>query len=572
MQDNKFFKFDNMEIVDEGVKSKSTVKYCKQCKTQNDKTAKFCIECGHNEFYNSLKEIHEKKLYKYCVKCKTKVSKSTKFCINCGSDVFDDTEIDSLDVLGNELDQKYQNELAKIKKQIDEYNKEIKLSQKNKEDLNKKLILDRKAWASSLQKLNDENKVLDEKLAKKSSEITETKQKVSQIEKEISDLNTKITETENIKLEEVKQKIAKEEQRKKDLSKEYDTLKVDYNKYKALDKIKKEKEEAEARAKQEFLAKQKKEAEEAEKKRLEAIRLEKIRKEEERQAQLEKERQEKIRLDKIKELFPKALDAYKKKDYKTSLVKFEELAKLNDKESCGYLALHYFFGYGTVIDNRNAEYFFGRTTYEFSWLAEGLAYFYGRKKPVDYNLAKKYFEKARSPQPLTYYYLGLIYENGYGVKKDKTRAMGYYKLASDKGVTEAMVELGRCYIKGLFNKEYDKALVYFEKAAKLNDGVAMNEIGLICNKDYNLTHKKRDAANWFLKGYQANNMDAAYNYACYLYDKGDKTALKIFEEAAKNGQKDAQKFVINLYKNGDVILGVTKDPKKYTLLKYEYRV
>ena len=56
------------EKVDKKQEVKEEVKYCKKCKSKNVLKAKFCFECGHNEFYMSLEEMEEVSKYKYCAR------------------------------------------------------------------------------------------------------------------------------------------------------------------------------------------------------------------------------------------------------------------------------------------------------------------------------------------------------------------------------------------------------------------------------------------------------------------------------------------------------------------------
>ena len=47
------------------------------------------------------------------------------------------------------------------------------------------------------------------------------------------------------------------------------------------------------------------------------------------------------------------------------------------------------------------------------------------------------------------YFLGMCYENGYGVEENTHKAAEYYKLAADKGHQEAQYRLDIMYLQGL---------------------------------------------------------------------------------------------------------------------------
>ena len=66
---------------------KETFKFCKGCGCQTNQRAKFCIECGSKEFFDSLVEYKLNKEL-YCVKCLAKKEKNSNKCEYCGHDEF----------------------------------------------------------------------------------------------------------------------------------------------------------------------------------------------------------------------------------------------------------------------------------------------------------------------------------------------------------------------------------------------------------------------------------------------------------------------------------------------------
>jgi hypothetical protein len=82
-------------------------------------------------------------------------------------------------------------------------------------------------------------------------------------------------------------------------------------------------------------------------------------------------------------------------------------------------------------------------------------------KRGDYIEARKSFELSGD-----YYYLGLIYENGFGVNIDYQEAAKYYWKASNTGsMADAQIRLGRMYQDGRgVKKSYSGALKWYDKA------------------------------------------------------------------------------------------------------------
>ena len=80
-----------------------------------------------------------------------------------------------------------------------------------------------------------------------------------------------------------------------------------------------------------------------------------------------------------------------------------------------------------------------------------------------------YHKSAENDNKFALYKLGLFYELGKGVWKNKERAFYFYKKSADLKFADVQYKLGYCYEKGFgtdFNKE--KALDLYRMAAKEN--------------------------------------------------------------------------------------------------------
>ncbi|KAJ3193993.1 hypothetical protein HK101_003702 [Irineochytrium annulatum] len=128
----------------------------------------------------------------------------------------------------------------------------------------------------------------------------------------------------------------------------------------------------------------------------------------------------------------------------------------------------------------------------------------------DYEAAVPLLKKAAAERdPAAFHRLGLLYESGLGVRKDKSRAIelhevaakaghaaamahladllsshdvvsaaGWYERAADAGHATAMTSLAVLYFKGYGSQPRDpvKAVSLLERAAGLNDASALNEL------------------------------------------------------------------------------------------------
>ena len=85
-----------------------------------------------------------------------------------------------------------------------------------------------------------------------------------------------------------------------------------------------------------------------------------------------------------------------------------------------------------------------------------------------YDLALKYCQPAADQgDPEAQYYLGLMYEMGFGLKQDYFKAFEWRGKAAENGNADAQCCLGGLYIKGHgVKQDLDNAIKWFEKAAE----------------------------------------------------------------------------------------------------------
>ena len=111
----------------------------------------------------------------------------------------------------------------------------------------------------------------------------------------------------------------------------------------------------------------------------------------------------------------------------------------------------------------------------------GLIYDEGLGVKQDYAEAVKWYRKAaEQDNARAQDNLGTMYYNGHGVKQDYAEAVKWYRKAADQGYAAAQCDLGYMYYKGLgVKRDYDEAVKWYFKAAEQGDDVALNNLGLI---------------------------------------------------------------------------------------------
>lgn len=214
-----------------------------------------------------------------------------------------------------------------------------------------------------------------------------------------------------------------------------------------------------------------------------------------------------------------------------------------------------------------------------------------------YDISYNYFKKASiKDHPGSYYMMGSMYMDGLiGSRSNEELniAFNYLNKAVNLGNIVAINKIGLFYMNGLYpvEKNIDKAILFFKKAAEQEYPYAYNNLGMICEKNNNMqkafTYYEKSASlgeSWALnrigefyrKGiYVKKDMEKAFNYynkaidipisnvcyyafynlAKYYYLTGNTILIKDENKAieylniAKNNVFEAQTLLLYLYTN-----------------------
>ncbi|MHB9148403.1 MAG: tetratricopeptide repeat protein, partial [Candidatus Amoebophilus sp.] len=141
--------------------------------------------------------------------------------------------------------------------------------------------------------------------------------------------------------------------------------------------------------------------------------------------------------------------------------------------------------------------------------------------------AIKCFERCYNDEPYACFYLAHFHFSNYIKPQDKEKAFALCKIAADNNVKEAFTLLGIFYNHGFgVARNEERALEYFNKAAKLNDGQAIRYIGMsfFKNKD---PKKQAQALNLFKKAVACGDVYSnLYIGLCYKQGYGIKANRK----------------------------------------------
>lgn len=151
-------------------------------------------------------------------------------------------------------------------------------------------------------------------------------------------------------------------------------------------------------------------------------------------------------------------------------------------------------------------------------------------------------------------YLGLMYENGYGVPRDIQKAVSYYQEAADKGDVTGTYYLGLCYEEGKgVAQDFARAKALYEKAAQRSDHVgAPGKMGLgsLYEKGEGVPKDLQKARYWYELAKVAGDTDA--DAALARVEK----ALGLVRKPVKGTRMLTQR--VSAGQPGDVVKGVTR--------------
>ena len=111
------------------------------------------------------------------------------------------------------------------------------------------------------------------------------------------------------------------------------------------------------------------------------------------------------------------------------------------------------------------------------------------------------------------YILGLMYDNGYGVKQNYHEAVKWYYKAAEDGNDSAQYNLGNMYIDGRgVRQDYAKAVKWYLLAAKQNSAAAQYNLAIRYYKGEGVRQNKATAKEWFGKSCDNGDQDGCDKY------------------------------------------------------------
>jgi len=201
----------------------------------------------------------------------------------------------------------------------------------------------------------------------------------------------------------------------------------------------------------------------------------------------------------------KALEAYQQGKYALAYKEFKKSALKGHSDSQYNLAVMLYSGKGIPRDKAEAVYWFVKAAEggdesaqynlgvlyatdkelpdEYPMMENGEIYFQvsNKQTPTNAEKAFKWYKMAAEQgHASAQLNLGVMYNQGVGVKQNYTEAAKWYQKAADSGNAKAQLNLGILYDLGRgVKKDLVKAADYYEKAAKQGMRDAQYNLGII---------------------------------------------------------------------------------------------
>ena len=193
----------------------------------------------------------------------------------------------------------------------------------------------------------------------------------------------------------------------------------------------------------------------------------------------------------------------------------------------------------------------------------GLACLQGNGCPEDESLGKSYLDTAANlGSESAMYYLGICYMEGYGCDPDTTIALRWLEKAADAGSMRACNMIGDYYEE---REEFDKAVLYFQKAADNGDLTGICNLGYCYEKGNGVTLSYKKAYQLYMTAATQGSIRAYKMIAnCYLegihVEQDAVEALNWLTKAADAGDVHAMYVIGSLLEDGEN--GIVRDLKK----------
>ncbi len=267
------------------------------------------------------------------------------------------------------------------------------------------------------------------------------------------------------------------------------------------------------------------------------------------------------------------IEAYDKKDYAAALKLWEQAAVKGNLLAMDKISDMYRDEIGVKRDYEKSIEWDTKAAAQghYPSIADiGTMYYQGWGVTIDYQKAvEKLTLGAENGLDYAMYYLGNLYCDKKSTIQDTAKGVEWLTKAATLGYVPAMVKLGWINYD---NKNYKKAMDWFKMASDKGSSEALVDVGHLYTRGQGVTVDNLEAMKWFQmaidKGYPLGMFRAAYLYQKGLgVNKDIHKAISLYVMAAEKGYGSSKEWIpvsnsmevlAEIYRTGD---GVKKDKK-----------
>ncbi len=187
----------------------------------------------------------------------------------------------------------------------------------------------------------------------------------------------------------------------------------------------------------------------------------------------------------------------------------------------------------------------------------GLLYDQGKGVKKDPQTALKYFQAAvKQNLPAAQYYLGVKYYAGLGVKKSPVKALELIRRAAEQDHLQAQFQLAYFYDTGVATAvNFKKATRWYQQAAENGFGPAQHALAARYLTGHGIVLNLKQGIFWMKKAAQQKNSDAMRDLGFLYYQGIDikqdwARARELLQEPAEEGSALAQYILGEMYAQG----------------------
>lgn len=144
------------------------------------------------------------------------------------------------------------------------------------------------------------------------------------------------------------------------------------------------------------------------------------------------------------------------------------------------------------------------------------------------------------------YYIGMLYSEGKGVRRDDSEAVKWFRKAAEQGHADAQHYLGVSYHYGIgATRDYSEAVKWYHKAAEQGHAAAQYSLGYMYERGYGVPKDYSEAARWHHKAAEQGYATAQYKLGS-MYENGHgvpkdySEAVKWYRKVAEQGDENAR--------------------------------